>query len=84
MRADDDFIGLIARAKSGDQAAIGDLLTRFEREVQMMVRARLPRMLRSRFDSADFVQAVWQSFFSDLGHASREFENVGHCLDQSL
>ena len=30
----------------------------------MMVRVRLPRSLRSQFDSMDFVQAVWQSVFA--------------------
>ena len=35
-----------------------------------MVRARLPRKLRPQFDSVDFVQAVWKSFFSDLRRAA--------------
>ena len=43
-----------------------------------MVRGRLPRMLRTQFDSMDFVQAVWQSFFADLRSSSRQFENVHH------
>ncbi len=43
-----------------------------------MVRARLPRKLRSQFDSIDFVQAVWQSFFSDLGREERQFESEQH------
>ena len=66
MSNDDNFIDLMARAKSGDPAAIRVFLSRFEWEVQMMVRARLPKKLRIRFDSTDFAQAVWQSFFSDL------------------
>jgi len=43
-----------------------------------MVRGRLPRRLRTWFDSMDFVQAVWQSFFADLRRSSRQFENVHH------
>jgi DNA-directed RNA polymerase specialized sigma24 family protein len=78
MSNDDDFIDLMARAKSGDPTAIRAFLSRFEWEVQMMVRARLPRKLRGRFDSMDFAQAVWQSFFSDLRNRSSEFENVQH------
>ena len=62
MDNDDNFIDLMARAKSGDPAAIRVFLSRFEWEVQMMVRARLPKKLRTRFDSMDFTQAVWQSF----------------------
>jgi RNA polymerase sigma-70 factor (ECF subfamily) len=78
MRHDDDFTDLMARAKSGEPAAIRDFLSRFEQEVRMMVRARLPRKLRTQFDSTDFVQAVWQSFFSDLRQTPREFANTDH------
>ena len=78
MPVDDDFADLMGRAKAGDPAAIRVFLTRFEREVQMMVRARLPKMLRNQYDSADFVQAVWQSFFSDLPENAPEFEKVAH------
>jgi RNA polymerase sigma factor (sigma-70 family) len=78
MANDDDFIDLMARAKAGDPAAIRVFLSRFEREVQMMVRARLPKKLRTRFDSMDFAQAVWQSFFSDLRDKSPDFANVQH------
>jgi RNA polymerase sigma factor (sigma-70 family) len=75
---DDDFADLMARAKAGDQAAIRLFLSRFGREVQMMVRARLPKKMRNQYDSADFVQAVWQSFFADLPRNTPEFENVRH------
>jgi RNA polymerase sigma factor (sigma-70 family) len=75
---DDDLADLLMRAKRGDEAAIGEFLSRFEREVHMMVRARLPKKLRAQFDSTDFAQVVWQSFFADLGHDSRDFENVEH------
>jgi DNA-directed RNA polymerase specialized sigma24 family protein len=78
MSKDDDFTDLMARAKSGDPVAIRVFLSRFEWEVQMMVRARLPRKLRIRFDSTDFAQSVWQSFFSDLRDKSPDFENVQH------
>ena len=78
MSKDDDFTDLMARAKSGDPVAIRVFLSRFEWEVQMMVRARLPRKLRIRFDSMDFAQSVWQSFFSDLPDKSPDFENVQH------
>ena len=64
---DDDLAGLVARVKSGNEAAVRELLLRFEDEVRMMVRVRLPRSLRSQFDSMDFVQAVWKSFFSGFG-----------------
>jgi RNA polymerase sigma-70 factor (ECF subfamily) len=75
---DDDVADLMARAKAGDPAAIRDFLVRFEPEVRMMVRARLPRKLRTQFDSVDFVQAVWQSFFSDLPVDTPEFLKAEH------
>lgn len=78
MDRDDEFTDLMARARSGDPAAIRDFLDRFEQEVRVMVRARLPKKLRPRFDSGDFVQAVWKSFFTDPDGTPREFENVAH------
>ncbi len=78
MGHDDDFTELMRRARTDDPAAIRDFLARFEREVQMMVRARLPKKLRTQFDSVDFVQAVWQSFFSDLRENPRDFANTEH------
>jgi RNA polymerase sigma factor (sigma-70 family) len=78
MPNEPDISDLIARAKAGDETAIGEFLTRFEPEVRIMVRSRLPRMLRTQFDSMDFVQAVWQSFFADLRSSSQQFENVHH------
>jgi RNA polymerase sigma factor (sigma-70 family) len=61
---DEDLSGLIEQARTGDEAAVGDLMRRFESDVRMMVRVRLPRALRSQFDSMDFVQSVWQSVFT--------------------
>jgi RNA polymerase sigma-70 factor (ECF subfamily) len=74
----EDFTELIARAKAGDQAAIREFLHRFEPEVRMMVRGRLPKKLRTQFDSVDFVQTVWQSFFADSRLGRPDFENVEH------
>jgi RNA polymerase sigma factor (sigma-70 family) len=78
MPNEPDISDLIARARAGDEAAVREFLTRFEQEVRVMVRGRLPRMLRTQFDSMDFVQAVWLSFFADLRKGSRQFENVHH------
>jgi RNA polymerase sigma-70 factor (ECF subfamily) len=78
MLRDDDFNDCMTRAKAGDAGAIQEFLSRFESEVRIMVRARLPRRLRSRFDSVDFVQAVWQSFFSDLKGHDLNFDSEQH------
>jgi RNA polymerase sigma-70 factor (ECF subfamily) len=78
MDRETDISNLIARARSGDEAAVRDFLTQFEGEVRLMVRGRLPKKLRTQFDSMDFVQAVWQSFFSRLRKDPSGFENVQH------
>jgi RNA polymerase sigma-70 factor (ECF subfamily) len=54
---------LLARIKSGDDEAARELLTRYEPKIRLVVRRQLPRLLRSRFDSIDFLQSVWGSFF---------------------
>src|SRR5580698_5482389 len=53
----------LARIRDGDDDAARELLQRYEAKVRLVVRRQLPRLLRSRFDSLDFVQSVWGSFF---------------------
>lgn len=57
---------LLARIKHGDEEAARELLTRYEPKVRLVVRRQLPRLLRSRFDSVDFLQSVWGSFFHKI------------------
>src|SRR4051794_38775561 len=57
---------LLARIKAGDEGAARELLTRYEPKVRLVVRRQLPRLLRSRFDSLDFLQSVWGSFFHQI------------------
>ena len=78
MCQEPDIAELIARARAGEDTAIREFLARFEHEVRIMVRGHLPKALRTRFDSMDFVQAVWQSFFSGLKERPRDFENIRH------
>ncbi len=54
---------LLARIKNGDEEAARERLSRYESKVRLVVRRQLPRLLRSRFDSTDFLQSVWGSFF---------------------
>ena len=42
------------------------MLTRYEPKIRLVVRRQLPRLLRSRFDSLDFLQSVWGSFFHKI------------------
>ncbi len=55
---------LMRRVEGGDAEALEDLLASLEPDVRASVRRRLPRALRSDFDSMDFVQSVWRSVLS--------------------
>ena len=77
---DSDIPGFLARIASGDQDAARELLTRYEGEVRLVVRRQLPRLLRSRFDSLDFLQSVWGSFFRRVKGGASEFEDSRHLV----
>jgi RNA polymerase sigma factor (sigma-70 family) len=61
----DEFSHLMALVQAGDANAVGTLLSLFEHEVRIVVRHKLPRRLRVRYDSMDFVQSVYQSIMAD-------------------
>ncbi len=66
---------LLQRIRSGDESAAFELLARYEAQVRLVVRRQLPRILRSRFDSLDFLQSVWGSFFRRMKAGPEEFED---------
>src|SRR6516165_73722 len=70
----------LKRIQAGDEGAARELLRRFEAEVRLVVRRQLPRLLRSRFDSLDFLQSVWGSFFRRMRTAPTEFEDSRHLV----
>lgn len=74
------FVDLASRAKEGDEEAIRQLLDQLEPEVRMAVRRRLPRLLRTQFDSMDFVQRVWTSVFARKGIDPTQFERREHLV----
>jgi len=59
----DDFDELVRRVFSGSEDAAGELVCRYQETVRRVVRCALSRRLRPQFDSLDFVQQVWGSFF---------------------
>jgi RNA polymerase sigma-70 factor (ECF subfamily) len=77
-----DLPRFLARIQAGDEAAARELLARYESEVRLVVRRQLPRLLRSRFDSLDFMQSVWGSFFRRVRGAGgpAEFEDSRHLV----
>src|SRR4051812_34529449 len=72
---ENDVQVFLARIQSGDEEAARELLTRYEAQVRLVVRRQLPRLLRSRFDSLDFLQSVWGSFFRRMRSETQEFED---------
>src|SRR4051795_1257752 len=69
-----DLPAFLARIQAGDEAAARELLARYESEVRLVVRRQLPRLLRSRFDSLDFLQSVWGSFFYKIRTGPNDLE----------
>jgi RNA polymerase sigma factor (sigma-70 family) len=59
-----EFNVLMERVRAGSEQAARDMLRLYGEHVLRVVRRRLNRKLRSKFDSSDFVQAVWASFFA--------------------
>jgi RNA polymerase sigma-70 factor (ECF subfamily) len=77
---DGDIPAFLERIRAGDEEAARELLTRYEAEVRLVVRRQLPRLLRSRFDSLDFLQSVWGSFFRRVQTGPADFEDSRHLV----
>src|SRR4051794_28201836 len=78
--AEHDIRGFLARIQAGDEDAARELLCRYEAEVRLVVRRQLPKLLRSRFDSLDFLQSVWGSFFRRVRTGPADFEDSRHLV----
>ncbi len=61
----DDFAALVRRVRDGSDEATRELIDRYGPHILRVVRRRLSKQLRSKFDSLDFVQSVWASVFAD-------------------
>jgi len=62
---DSDFRLAIERICAGSEEAAWQFIETYGPHIQRVVRRRLHQCLRSKFDSVDFVQMVWASFFAD-------------------
>src|SRR6516225_1162834 len=80
QRGDGELSDFLRRIHAGDDGAARELLNRFEAEVRLVVRRQLPRLLRSRFDSLDFLQSVWGSFFRRMRSSPTTFEDSRHLV----
>jgi len=66
MSADtDDFRTLLQAVFAGCPDAADRFCRAYQKPIQRVVRARLLPRMRSRFDSLDFVNDVWASFFTN-------------------
>ncbi len=59
-----EFNRLLHEARTGCDPAAREIVDRFTPFMQRVIRRRLNPRLRSVFDSADFSQSVWASFFA--------------------
>ncbi|MBI1916874.1 MAG: sigma-70 family RNA polymerase sigma factor [Planctomycetes bacterium] len=59
----EEFLDLMRRVQEGDEQAAEELYESYRANILRVVRRRLHHPLRNRFDSCDFVQSVWMSFY---------------------
>ena len=67
----DGFDALIGQVRDGNHEAARQLLEACEPHIVRAIRRRMNLQMRKRFDSQDFSQAVWASFFGNLPDVSR-------------
>jgi RNA polymerase sigma-70 factor (ECF subfamily) len=60
-----EFEALMVRVRAGCPEAAREVFDRYSDQVRVVVRHRLPPPLRAQYDSVDFVQSVWASFFDE-------------------
>ncbi len=64
-----EFGVLMHRVREQSRDAVQELLEHYGPHILRVIRRKLNKRMRSKFDSADFAQAVWASFFA--GRARR-------------
>jgi RNA polymerase sigma-70 factor (ECF subfamily) len=73
-QTDERFRDLMARVLTGSDEAAEELFRKYEHYLLKAIRLRLPARIRSKFDSLDFAQDVWGSFFAEPAE-KRNFDN---------
>src|SRR5262245_32750116 len=69
---------LIAKLNAGDPTAAEQAFVVFEPYLRMVIRRRLSRALRAKFDSSDIVQSVWADVVEGLRKNKWSFRDVNH------
>jgi RNA polymerase sigma-70 factor (ECF subfamily) len=63
MAGEGSFEDLMARLRSGDDAAAAEVFSHFAQQLLALARRRLDRLLRPKVDPEDVLQSVYKSFF---------------------
>jgi RNA polymerase sigma-70 factor (ECF subfamily) len=74
LSIDTDFRTLLAGIRAGSEDAAWRIIELYGPHIHRVVHRLLDRRLRSQYDSVDFVQAVWASFFREPNRI-RSFES---------
>jgi len=61
--SDSQFTQLMTQVEEGSQDAAWELIEQYGPHIHRVVRRRLNKKMRQRYDSTDFLQSVWKSFF---------------------
>ena len=61
----DEFHALMQKVLAGSEEAAQELFRDYEPFLLLAIRRRLSKRIRSKFDSNDFAQDVWASFFAE-------------------
>lgn len=75
LSIESDFRTLLIGIRAGSEDAAWRFIERYGPHIHRVVHRLLDRRLRSQFDSVDFVQAVWASFFREPDQI-RSFETA--------
>ena len=76
---EDNFRALIEAVQAGSEDAVWELIETYEPHIRRVVRRRMNRQLQAKFDTMDFVQMVWKSFFFRPVHLC-SFNGSSHFL----
>lgn len=75
-----DFQTLMRRAREGSPEATQELFERFSDRIRQVIRMRISRRLRREYDSQDFLQSTWASFFLGTPPEGVTFDNPDELL----
>lgn len=83
IQCDERFRELMDRVRKGSEEAAWELVNQYGESIRRAVRRALHERLRSKFDSLDFVQIVWNSLFrgrDKLGRFGRPEELTAYLV----